>query len=287
MKRSTESIVLCAALTLAGVGLPAHAGDAVGDGQWHFTVTPYLWLPTLNTNLRFDVNLPPGPTGGGGDGQVNAQIGPNDYLTHLEGGLLLAMEARKDRWAITSDLVYLDISAEGSRLRSVESSAGTVLVPRETDLGTETRVKGLVWSLEANYSVFSSERANLDVLAGIRHFGVDTRLDWNLSVTLTGPDFTFARSGRLEQDLSLYDAIVGVRGKVEIGQTDHWSALYRLDAGAGDSKLTWQALAGLGYAYRRTDLVLAYRHLSYQQDNDKLIQDLSFSGPALGLSFRF
>ncbi len=32
---------------------------------------------------------------------------------------------------------------------------------------------------------------------------------------------------------------------------------------------------------------LAYRHLAYDQEGDSFIQDLSFSGPALGIGFRF
>ena len=35
------------------------------------------------------------------------------------------------------------------------------------------------------------------------------------------------------------------------------------------------------------DVLLAYRHLYYDQKDDKLIQEMRFSGPALGASFRF
>jgi len=33
--------------------------------------------------------------------------------------------------------------------------------------------------------------------------------------------------------------------------------------------------------------VLAYRHLSYDMGSDKLLQEVDFSGPALGVVFRF
>ena len=32
---------------------------------------------------------------------------------------------------------------------------------------------------------------------------------------------------------------------------------------------------------------VTYRHLSYDQNGDKLVQDLSLSGPELGVIFRF
>jgi len=46
--------------------------------------------------------------------------------------------------------------------------------------------------------------------------------------------------------------------------------------------------AGLGYAFAWGDLVLDYRYLYYSQDGeDKLIDNLSFGGVALGAKFRF
>jgi len=34
-------------------------------------------------------------------------------------------------------------------------------------------------------------------------------------------------------------------------------------------------------------VLLTYRHLDYDEKGDKLVQDLRFSGPALGVTFRF
>ncbi len=34
-------------------------------------------------------------------------------------------------------------------------------------------------------------------------------------------------------------------------------------------------------------LTLTYRHLYYDQKDEKLIQDMRFSGPSLGVTFRF
>lgn len=285
MKRWTKAAGLGIALALCGAAAPTHAQQIVDDGQWHFSLTPYLWLPTINADLRFDV-----PTsGGGGGGAVNAdaEIGPNDYLTNLNMALMLSLQARKGRWAIASDLIYLDLTSEGSRLRSVQSSGGGITIPRETDLDTKTDLSGVVWSLAGSYTVASSERGHLDVLGGMRYFGVESRLGWDLSTTITGPDFTFERSGKVKRDVDLYDLIVGLRGRLDIGADGGWYVPYYLDVGTGDSDLTWQAVAGVAYAYSRTDLVFAYRHLSYEQGDDELVQDLSFSGPAVGLTFRF
>jgi hypothetical protein len=46
-------------------------------------------------------------------------------------------------------------------------------------------------------------------------------------------------------------------------------------------------MAGIAYGWSWGSVQLMYRHLYYDQRNDKLLQDMHFSGPALGVSFRF
>ena len=53
------------------------------------------------------------------------------------------------------------------------------------------------------------------------------------------------------------------------------------------SSLTWQGMLGIAYSWKWIEARLAYRHLYYDQKGDKLVQDMRFSGPALGVTFRF
>jgi len=62
---------------------------------------------------------------------------------------------------------------------------------------------------------------------------------------------------------------------------------YYLDAGAGDSTLTWQAMLGVGHAFKWGEVIFAYRYLSYQQESNSLIEDMTFQGFGLALNFRF
>ena len=80
--------------------------------------------------------------------------------------------------------------------------------------------------------------------------------------------------------------IVGIRGELGLGQ-GNWSLPYYFDVGTGDSDRTWNAYAGLAREFGWGDLLIAYRHLEYDQDADSLLQDFSFSGPAVGARFRF
>ncbi len=41
------------------------------------------------------------------------------------------------------------------------------------------------------------------------------------------------------------------------------------------------------YALNWGDIKLAYRHLYYDTDGEALLEDMRFSGPALGAKFRF
>ena len=128
----------------------------------------------------------------------------------------------------------------------------------------------------------------LDVFGGLRYFELSASTSWQLSSVITGPGGgqTFPRTGGISEKLALWDGIVGVRGRVPLGSS-HWSIPYYLDLGGGSSNWTWQWLLGIDYSFKWGAVTLAYRDLYYDQKDDKLLQDLRFSGPALGVTFRF
>ena len=240
---------------------------------WQFQVTPYLWLPNIDGTLKFSV-----PPGAGGSPSVG--VGPNDYLQNLNFALMVAGEARRGDWAIISDLIYLDFSGEKGAVKTVSGPGGIVQIP--VNANTQTGLKGLVWELAASYTVARSSTAAFEVLGGFRYLGVEASVNWQL----TGPLSLLPQSGSFSQKEDLWDAIVGVRGKAKLGG-GNWFVPYYLDAGTGSSELTWQGVAGIGYTFRWGDVLFAYRHLYYDQKGDKLIQNMRFSGPALGVTFRF
>jgi len=57
--------------------------------------------------------------------------------------------------------------------------------------------------------------------------------------------------------------------------------------GAGDSNLMWIGIVGISYAFRWCEVVAAWRYLYYDLPSDKTINDMSFSGPADGVTFRW
>jgi len=151
-----------------------------------------------------------------------------------------------------------------------------------------TQVKGTVWTLLGGYAAVHEPHVTIDVIAGFRYFGLDATTNWQLSAPVTAPPGAqaFARTGSVTESEDLWDAIVGIRGRVKLGE-GNWFMPYYLDAGAGDSKLTWQGVLGVGHAFKWGDIILAYRYLSYEQGDNKLVDDLSFGGFGLGLNFHF
>jgi hypothetical protein len=78
-----------------------------------------------------------------------------------------------------------------------------------------------------------------------------------------------------------------MHGRARFGSELAWFVPYYVDIGTGNSKLTWQAIAGLGYSFGWGDVVTVWRYLDYDFDSGEAAQSLTFNGVAIGLSFRF
>ena len=274
-------ILAVTCVAVSGAALAENSSD-----EWQFQITPYLWLPTIDGTLNYD--LPPG-----GGGSPDISVGPTDWLELLNFGALVAASARKGRFSIFTDFVYLSMTRNGDgRVVSVEGTVpgGFTSIPVSANLtlNTRTDMDGLVWTLAAGYTVKQTKTSSVDVFAGARLFSVDFSSSWELTATITTPggQQLLAAQGGIGSDTDLWDGIVGVRGHFAFGD-GNWSVPYYFDIGAGSSDLTWNAMAGLSRTFGWGDLMFVYRHLAYDEDADGLMQSFSFSGPAFGAAFRF
>jgi hypothetical protein len=268
-----------AALVAVGFLVSSSAQAQSAEDHWTFALTPYLWLPNVNGTLKYDV--PPGAAG-----SPEASTGPNNYLENLQSVLMISGEARKDKWSIMADVIYLDFADQASNVKAVNFGGSTVST--NLNANTSSSFKGGLATLAGGYTVVETPVLTLDVLGGVRYLQIRASTDWQLTATVTGPGAgqVFPASGSISQRADLWDAIVGVRGRVRLGQ-GKWAIPYYLDVGTGSSDLTWQGLLGIAYGFGWGDATLAYRHLAYDQGSNKLFQDFRFSGPALGATFRF
>lgn len=277
MRGKTNGFLKAFAGIVSTVGLlllsvQAYAAEEGDSDKWQFSVTPYLWLPSINGDLRFSVPE-------GSDGPHGVEIGPNDYLGSLNFVLMLKGEVRKSRWAAFTDFIYLGLSGQDSSVITIGRQGGIFERPVNTD--TQISLNGLIWQLAGSYTVAGSKSTTLDILGGARYFWVNTSLDWQFD----NKKYILPGSGELSESEDLFDVIVGVRGKVGLGK--NWYIPYYLDIGTGSSELTTQGLTGVGYSFKWGDIFAAYRYLYYDQSDNKLLQNLCFSGPGLGVNIRF
>jgi hypothetical protein len=257
-------------LTVQSVLLSSAVGAEPQEASWEFTVTPYAWLPHVDAALRYE---PPG-TGG-------TPVPMTDLLKFLNGALFLSGEARKGKWGLAADLVYCDFEKVGSNVTTVVGPGGATEVPINT--GTTTSLTGYMVSVTGNYSLVRQPGNNFDILAGVRYTHLGTTLDWSFDTAVGSLP---ARAGSVGRDIDLWDGVVGFRGKLGFGG-GKWFVPYYLDAGAGTSKFTWQAMLGVGYAFGWGDLLLAYRNLSFEQGDNQPVEHFRLTGPALGAAFHF
>ena len=270
-------LLLTGALALAA---PAAAQTPAAPAEaWKYALTPYLWLPSLDGTLTYQ--RPPG------SGNPSVGVDSEALLEALDLAFMLSGEARRGRWSVYSDYIYLKLSASKGNVRSVDFGSGGAVVAVSGDQGTDTTLKGSLFTLAAGYGLRDDPGAAMDAIAGLRYFHVTVTTDWRLSAAVNGPGpgQSFAATGSISDTEDLWDAVVGLRGRIRLA--DRWSVLYYGDIGAGSSALTWQALAGMSYGFKWGEANLAYRHLVYDQKAGKLLQDFKFSGPMLGATFRF
>ena len=282
----TRYAVLVATMMLAGLSLlaPLRASAQAPGDRWTYSLMPYLWLPTV----KGTINYGPPPSGGN---SANVDVDSGSYLHKLDFAFMINGEARKDRWLIATDIIYLDFSGNDSSVKSVDFNPGPGPINISTtslNTGGQSKLTGWLWTAVGGYAAIREPRANLDVIGGFRLLDLTAKTDWQLTASVTGPGGTtpFARSGSVEQSESVWAGIVGAKGRVKLGE-GKWFANYYVDAGGASSLFTWQGAIGVGYAYKWGELLLDYRYLSYNQGGDNLIDDLSFGGLAFGANFRF
>jgi len=236
-----------------------------GD-RWEFSARLYGWFPSISGDLKYDLR------GIGNSATVDA----GDILDALEGVFMGSFQAQRGDWSLLTDLTYLNLANDKNNAISVPGGFGPGVTAQ-----TKLELTGWVWNVAGGYRLFEQRGTRVNALLGFRMLDMDTKT----KLAVSGPLPPTLPSAKLRTTVTLWDGIVGLNGRVAFNQ--RWFAPFYLDVGTGDSSLTWQAMGGVGYSFNWGDLTLNYRHLSYDQDGDKLVQNLSFSGPELGVVFRF
>lgn len=250
------------------------------EAGWRFSVTPYVWAPSIEGDFRYSL---PGGTSG-----ATVGIDTINLLEALNFAAMIAAEARHGRFSILTDFIYLDLGNASSAVRSVDFvQVGPNPISTSLNAGTESSIRGSLWTLGGGYTLADGGWGHVDAFTGLRWFSLETRTDVRLATDIVAPGGgrSFARTAGLARNTDLFDGIFGLRGRFILGSGFHLP--YAFDIGAGSSRLTWQAAGGVGYQTGWAGVTLGYRHLYYDQSGDQLVQDFSFSGPFLAANFNF
>jgi opacity protein-like surface antigen len=255
------------------------------DDDWEFSLKPYVWLLSTKGDLKY-ISL---PSGSGGAPEVSMDA--NDLLENLDFGAIMASELRKGKWSLFSDFLYLKMSSSGSKVKAIDFGGSRITVTAALNLDAEVEIDAFTTTIVGGYEILNNEYLTMDLIGGVRYFWLEAELDWNLSGTVTGTgplglSRTFALTGQLTEDGELWNGVGGVRGKINLGESN-WFIPYYADVGAGDSELTWQAFSGLGYLFEKWDVTIGYRHLAFENGDDSLVDNVAMSGPIIGGSYKF
>ena len=234
--------------------------DTVNKWQYEFTI--YGWLPSLDGTMKFGV--PPA------DGS-NVSLDVSNLLDSLNFVFMGTFVAQKNKLSYAVDLIYMDVSNSKSTTINIGPGPG-VPVGVSAGLGLKTWVV----TGHVGYEVKKTDKTFMAVLGGIRYLDLSGDLDF----TIVAPPPVYASESK-----DFWDGIIGIKGGIMLNE--NWYIPYYADIGTGQSNMTWQLYAGIGYLFSWGDIKLAYRYLEYDQDDDELVQDLKLYGPQIGIGFRF
>jgi hypothetical protein len=241
---------------------------------WEFGASIYGWFPDIAGTTAFS---PPGS-----DSEFEIKF--EDIVENLEFALMGAFDVRKGSWGVVTDAIYMNIA--NSESASMNGSIGPNSTPTEVTADVSLDMVSWVWNLAAYYRALALNGTTFDILAGTRYLDVDQKIKWDMTGNVN--DVPVAeRSGEAKVGMTNWDAIFGVRGRIGLGAKKALFIPYYLDLGVGESDFTWQGIAGLGYAFGWGDIVAAWRYLYYDMSSGSAIDDIRFSGPAVGATFRW
>src|SRR3954468_7252027 len=237
--------------------LAAPAAASAQDSEWHWLAEPYLMFPNMKGEVGL-ADLPAAPV----------DESPSDIFSHLQMGAMLFVEARNDTWALSSDVLYMNL---------------------ESDL----EPGNLVSSGSADMKQIGWELATMRRLAPWFELGVSAiynRIDADVNMTLVSILGTTTRHVALSEDW--IDPTVVARATFPIGA--NWAAQVRANLGGFDvgSNLFWQLQADAVYHHSdRWQFAFGYRLIDFDYDHGSGAQRFRYHmqnfGPVLKLGYSF
>jgi hypothetical protein len=257
------------AIGLSGLAPVAAQVQAVND-KWQWELGVYGWFPAIGGTTSF-------PSGASGP---SIDVSASDVIDSLKMTFMGQIEARKGKWGLWSDLVYADLG--GTKNGTSDFTVDGKPVNANANLGLD--MKTTAWSLAGIYNLASTPENTTDLLFGARMLDMNETLNWSLATSI--PELP-TRSGAASVNATNWDAIVGLKGRYYLGAERKWFLPYYADIGGGESSLTWQVNAGVGYRFDWGSMFATWRYLDYDFKSGNALQSMSMNGALVGVAFQF
>jgi hypothetical protein len=202
-------------------------------------------------------------------------------LDTLKMGGMANIEAQKGRWGAFADVIYLDLGGANTTTR--DHTIDGVPLPLTVSLNTGLDFKGVIATLAGSYRLQAEPGSSFDVFAGARMLWLKLALNYEFNTDF-GPFVGPGRSGSRSASGTTWDGIVGIKGRAALGDDRKWFVPYYADIGAGQSQLTYQAQAGIGYAFSWGEVVATWRYLDWKEPGNH-VPKLTVNGPQLAVAF--
>ncbi len=245
-------------LTVTLIAQNVIAQDQPVEKKWHYLTDLYIMFPNMD-----------GETGKGDLLSVPVDANPGDIFSKLRFAGMIYFEAGTRKWAITSDLVYMNLNQE--------VTPGTVL--HSGTVGAEQ----FVWEMAALYRIASF----FEIGAGGRLNNLQTEIDIRRNVLPAGTEEAQASGSK-----TWFDPIIITRFSADINEK--WIFQFRGDIGGFGigSDLTWQLQGYAGYRFSKVfQLSGGYRILSIDYDKgadaERFMYNVSTFGPVIRMGFNF
>ena len=250
-------------LTLATALLP-QALRAEETNNWSFEIAPYLWVAGLSAEASLPqpaaVTLPEAQGLG-----AAAAASVQEFDTRLSGGLMLAAQARYRSVGLFMDFNWLRLDTES-------------LNPGTLYSGVHLRSDYIYATAALTYELPLRGRFHAEVEAGARLWSV-------------GTDFQ-AQTGDLpgfqsSQNETWVSGLIGLNLRYDLSR--HWYLATRGTVGGfTESNVQWDLFGGVGYQFNRCcSVVLGYRYLHEEHNQDNFTFNADAHGCLLGFGFRF
>jgi opacity protein-like surface antigen len=259
---------IAAALVLSLASAPHAAlaqAAASPDSGWNFEFTPYIW----GASMSGEVAAGPLPT-------TSVNMSFSDIMDNLDAGLMGSFEARKGRWGLLFDAIYMKLAHSATASRTGAGPIGATATA-----SADLEITQTVYAAAVAYRAIES-RTPLDVIGGVRYAKIeaDARIDGSF----------FAQTGSVARSAKKdwVDPYIGVR--VQRPLAERWTLVGYADIGGFGvgSDFTWQAAAGVNYEFSKAIAgKFGYRYMSVDYDNDGFRYDMANSGLYLGVGIRF